>query len=368
MPRIGRAIVCQAQRSRARNGTPVGKLSRVAVRSELLDLGKERAPTGGEYIADYVPVRGDLTNLSYAELPATKRTGRVKPMRVLLDFLRVGAAGALLAATAAGCARGREYELRGQVLAVDESRQEVTIRHEDIRGFMPGMTMPFKVKPGTLVRDRKPGELIRATLVVQDSDAYVRSIVSTGYAPLDGPPPPPRVTFLEAGATIPDATFVDQSGATRTLAAWRGRTLALTFIYTRCPIPDFCPRMDRQFAEVQRAVLTDASWRDTVHLISISFDPSFDTPAVLAAHARALGADPAVWTFLTGTKETITAFGAPLGVTLVPDTSHPQEIVHNLRTAVIDAEGRLVRIFSGSDWTPDELLDAIRKARNAGGR
>lgn len=309
-------------------------------------------------------------HLIHAALPAAERTDRVKLMRVSLDFRRVGAAAALIAATAAGCARGREYELRGQVVAVDEARQEITIRHEDIRGFMPGMTMPFKVRPGTLVRERKPGELIRATLVVQDSDAYVRSIVSTGYAPLDGPPPPPRVPLLEPGAAIPDATFVDQSGATRTLAGWRGRTLALTFIYTRCPVPDFCPRMDRQFGEVQRAILADASLRDAVHLISISFDPDYDTPPVLAAHARRVGADPAVWSFLTGTKDDIMAFGAPLGVTLVPDTSHPQEIVHNLRTAVVNGDGRLVRIFSGSDWTPAELLDEIRKAleaRSAGG-
>ena len=262
-----------------------------------------------------------------------------------------------------GCSRGRQYELRGQVLVVDTERKELTIAHGDIPGFMPGMTMPFKVRPETLLDGRSPGELVRATLVVEDTTAYLTAVVPTGRAPLPaGAPTGPRVALLDPGATVPDATFTDQSGATRTLAGWRGRTVALTFIYTRCPVPDFCPLMDRRFAEVQKLLAADAALAERVHLLSVSFDPAFDTPAVLAAHAQKVGADPSRWTFLTGAKPELERFTATLGVSLIPDASHPAEIVHNLRTAIIDRQGRLVTIFNGNEWTADELLAAIRSS------
>jgi protein SCO1 len=270
----------------------------------------------------------------------------------------VAAWAASLAAT--GCARGRAYELRGQVLAVDEARQELTVRHEDIEGFMPGMTMPFRVRTAKLLRDRKPGELIRATLVVAENDVYLSAIESTGHAPLVATPPPPRVDLLTPGDTIADADFVDERGSRRRLAAWRGQMIALTFIYTRCPVPTFCPLMDRRFAEVQRLVVGDTALRGRVHLVSISFDPAFDTPAVLAAHAKQAGADPAVWSFLTGERSEIEAFGAPLGVSILPPGDSPREIVHNLRTVVVDTDGRLVRIFSGSEWSAVELVNELR--------
>jgi protein SCO1/2 len=224
--------------------------------------------------------------------------------------------GALLIALP-GCSRGREYELRGQVLVVDTARKELTIAHGDIPGFMPGMTMPFKVRSNAL---------------------------------------------LEPGAPVPDATFIDQTGAARTLGTWRGRTLALTFIYTRCPVPDFCPLMDRRFGEVQKLLAADAALGERVHLVSVSFDPAFDTPAILAAHAQKVGAEPARWTFLTGAKPEIERFSAPLGVSLIPDATHPSEIVHNLPTAVVDLQGRLVTIFNGNEWTAGELLAAIRSS------
>jgi protein SCO1 len=270
--------------------------------------------------------------------------------------------GALLIALP-GCSRGREYELRGQVLVVDAARKELTIAHDDIPGFMPGMTMPFKVQSETLLDGRTPGELVRATLVVEDTTAYLTAVVSTGRAPLPaGAPTGPRVALLEPGAPVPDGSFIDQTGAARTLADWRGRTLALTFIYTRCPIPDFCPLMDRRFAEVQELLAADAALGGRVHLASISFDPDFDTPAVLAAHAQKVGADPARWSFLTGARPEIERFSAPLGVSLIPDATHPSEIVHNLRTAVVDRQGRLVTILNGNEWTAGELLAAIRSS------
>ena len=261
---------------------------------------------------------------------------------------------------AAACARVREYELRGQILTVDAARQELTIKHEDIKNFMPGMTMPFKVEDGRSLAERKPGELIRATLVIKEEKGYLKDITSIGHAALTEPPPPPRVDILTPGEPVPDNTLLDIEGRVHTLADWRGKLLAVTFIYTRCPVPDFCPLMDRRFGEVQRLVAGDASLRGRVRLLSITFDPEHDTPAVLAAHAKKAGADPEVWSFLTGERAELETFSARFGVTLVPDKTHPTEIVHNLRTAIIDERGRLIRILNGNEWTAGNVIGAWR--------
>jgi protein SCO1/2 len=268
----------------------------------------------------------------------------------------------LALALAAACGRGREYELRGQILAVDAAQREITIKHEDIKGFMPGMTMPFKVRDTALLEGRVVGDLVRATLVVEGSEGYLKSIERTGHAPLTEPPPRPRVDALNTGDEIPDVALLDDTGATRQLREWRGRTLAVTFIYTRCPLPDFCPRMDRQFADVQQLVTDDAALRGHVQLLSISFDPEYDTPAVLATHAKKVGADPAVWSFLTGEQADIESFAALFGVSVMREGSDPGGVVHNLRTAVIDANGRLVKVMNGMQWAPSELVTELRGA------
>lgn len=276
------------------------------------------------------------------------------------------AAVAVTLALSAACNRGREYELRGQVLAVDAARQEITIKHEDIKGFMPGMTMPFKVRDASLLEGRAPGDLVRATLVVKDSEGYLKAIEGTGHAPLaERPPARPHVDALAAGDEVPDAAFLDDAGATRRLSEWRGRTLAITFIYTRCPLPDFCPLMDRQFSQVQQIVADDAALRGRVHLLSISFDPAFDTPAVLATHAKKVGADPATWSYLTGAEADIESFAAQFGVSIMREGSDPGDVVHNLRTAVVDANGRLVKVISGMQWAPSELAAELRSAVGA---
>lgn len=260
------------------------------------------------------------------------------------------------------CARDREYELRGQVVAVNAERREITVKHEDIRGFMPAMTMPFTIRDERLLRGREPGETIRATLVVGDRDAHLTRIERTGFAPLADPVPPGTVTILMPGDAVPDAVLVDQDGRTRRLADWRGQALAVTFVYTRCPLPNFCPLMDRHFGEVQRAIAGDESLRGRAHLLSVSFDPGHDTPQVLRTHAAKVSADPAHWTFVTARAEELEPFARRFGVTIVREGSTAAEIVHNLRTAVIDPAGRIVTILSGNEWTPPQLVAHLRKA------
>jgi protein SCO1 len=260
---------------------------------------------------------------------------------------------------AASCVRGREYELRGQILAVDSARQEITIKHEDIKGFMPGMTMPFKVSRAALLEGRTPGDLIRATLVVNQSQGVLTAIERTGHAPLTDRPRP-RVDALNPGDEVPDVTLVDETGATRRLSEWRGRALALTFIYTRCPLPDFCPLMDRHFADVQQLVMDDPALRGQVQLLSISFDPSYDAPAILATHMKKVGADPSIWNFMTGDEAEVESLAGALGVSIMREGSDPANVVHNLRTAVIDGRGRLVKTINGIQWEAPELVSDLR--------
>ena len=272
---------------------------------------------------------------------------------------------------AASCSKSRRFELRGQVLAVDPAKKELTIKHEDIRGFMPAMTMPFAVRDERLLQGREAGELITATLVVEENAAYLSDVRRTGIAPLAEMPPPAPVHVMAAGDPVPDAAFIDQSGRARRLSDWRGRVIAVTFIYTRCPLPDFCPLMDRHFRDVQSKIVQDAALRERVRLLSVSFDPEYDTPKILAAHAARLSADPAYWTMLTGARDDVDEFASRFGVSIIRpptrersgETGPNTEIVHNLRTAVIDSQGRLVTILSGNEWQPSELLAHLRNAR-----
>jgi protein SCO1 len=271
----------------------------------------------------------------------------------------------ILSLLPAACSRpGREYELKGQVVAVDQARQEITIKHEDIPHFMPGMTMAFRVRQRRLLEGRVPGDLVKATLVVGTADAYLRTLERTGFTALTEPATPTHVMDLLAqGQAVRDATLLDEHGRRRRLADWRGDVLAVTFMYTRCPLPNFCPLMDRHFKAVQNQIRDDASLRGRVQLLSVSFDPDHDTPAVLAKRAAEVNADPAVWHFMTGSPEEVARFSSQFGISLMREDPRESEIVHNLRTAVIAGDGRLTAILRGNEWTPSELVAELRHAR-----
>lgn len=258
----------------------------------------------------------------------------------------------------------RTFDLKGQILAIDQARQEITVSHADIPGFMPAMTMPYKVRDANLLKGRTPGELIGATLVVEESDAYLQSIRHVGVAALPDERPAARaMDLLGVGEAVRDGELVDPSGARRSLGDWRGQVLAVTFVYTRCPLPNFCPLIDRHFAAVQEQVRSSSDLQGRVHLVSVTLDPDYDTPAVLRRHAGRLKADPAVWSLLTGSREQIETFASQFGVSVVRENAQPSELVHNLRTAVIDGNGRLVTMLSGGEWEPAALIAEIRNAR-----
>ena len=275
----------------------------------------------------------------------------------------------LLCAVVAACGSKsdeRRYTLQGQVLALEPARKQVTLKHEEIKGFMPAMTMPYEVREATALDGLAPGDLINATLVVYSNGAYISGIRKVGTAPLEKPPadpPAPSASsgfeLLKPGEVVPNSRFVDQDARTRHFADFKGSPLAITFIYTRCPLPTFCPLMDRHFASLQKSLAADPAL-SRVHLVTVSFDPLTDTPPVLKAHAKSLNADFKRWTFLTGDRDEVDQFASRFGVSVSRALNDPRDITHNLRTAIIDGDGRLVKVYTGNEWTPEQLLEDLK--------
>ncbi len=264
-----------------------------------------------------------------------------------------------------GCAREapRTYPIHGQILSISspttDGRVEITLQHDDIRGFMPAMTMPYALGNASDAAALATGDVIDATLVVNGSDVHLEKVRKTGHAPLPADAKPVRIMdVLQPGDLVPDDSFIDQTGTTRKLSDWRGHALAVTFVYTRCPLPDFCPAMDRGFSALQKAIKNDPRLSARVHLVTVSFDPARDTPAVIRRHAEATGADPALWSYGTGDESAIAHLTSRFGVSTI--AGEADTITHNLRTAIVDPDGRLVTIYSGNDWTPDHLLNDLR--------
>jgi protein SCO1/2 len=271
---------------------------------------------------------------------------------------------ALIALTATACRpKPKAYALHGQLIAITPDRRVLTIKHDDIQGFMPAMTMPYELTDPSIAKDLTPGDILDATLLVFESGVPKLSrITRTGHSAIEENAPKPLTGILQPGDVVPDNALKDLHGATRRLSDWRHQAVAVTFIYTRCPMPDFCPLMDRQFADVQRRLLADPQLEKTARLISISFDPEHDTPAVMAEHAQRIKADPRVWTLLTGAPPDIAAVASAFGVSVIHDKTTPAVLTHNLRTAVIDTTGHLKKIYNGQEWTPEMLITDLRDA------
>ena len=270
-----------------------------------------------------------------------------------------------LLATVAACRSGpppREFEIVGQIQAIAPERGEVTVKHEDIKGFMPGMTMAFKAGPD-VISGKKPGDLVTGTLVVEEVRAYISTLAVTGHRALDAAAPLPAdgSAIIQPGDPVKDAALLDQDGQARRFSGWRGHRLALTFVYTRCPLPQFCPLMNQHFRTVQATLAKTPALAD-VRLLTMTLDPGYDTPQVLKPFATGAGADPARWTFLTAEPAAAADFMAQFGIFTEPNPANPADITHNLRTAIIGADGRLAAVHTGNRWTPDQLVADLTAA------
>jgi len=272
---------------------------------------------------------------------------------------------AIVGAGCSGTRDARTYQLTGQVLAVGTETNEILVKHDDIPGFMPAMTMPYTVRDPALIKDRVPGDLIKATLVVEVNAAYLRNISKIGSAPIPDDvrttiPAAAGIELLRPGHVVPDTPLVNQDDTPITLRDFAGSATAITFIYTRCPLPEYCTLMDRRFAEVQQLAAGDPALAGKVRLLSVSFDPAFDRGAVLRKHAAMLKADPEVWTFATAEEAVVDRFAARFGVNVIREKDGT--ITHSLRTAVIDSSGRVTAIFDNNAWTAGELVRELKAA------
>ncbi len=249
----------------------------------------------------------------------------------------------------------QEFTVKGVVKSLEADHTSVHIAHEDVPGFMPAMTMPFHVQEPSVLAGIAPGDAVRFRLVVTADDSWIENVEKIGSAPGQGVPAEAPAALVN-GAPVPDFGFVDQHGQPRRLRDFRGQAVVLTFIYTRCPLPNFCPLMTKNFQELQARFSKEFPGK--AHLLSVTLDPDFDTPQVLKNYAAASQADLAMWTFATGTREQMDFVTELFGV--YRETANGL-INHDLRTALISPEGKLVHVWRSNVWTPFEIQRMLRE-------
>jgi protein SCO1 len=261
---------------------------------------------------------------------------------------------AFVLVTAAACAK--HYSSTGLVLKVDQPGSIATISHDAFPGFMDAMAMPFDLKGGARRVALTAGDRVRLRLSVKGGRSWVDRLEVVSAAPVDAGLEQTPVThvLVPVGSPLPDFELTDQSGAPVALSVLKGKVVAVTFIYSRCPLPDYCPRMVENFRAV-RARFADRMDRDLV-LLTISFDPQYDTPQVLAQYAAAMRAGGPGWHFLTGDPAKIERVCNAFGIQYFPDEGL---ITHSLQTAIIDRAGRLAATVEGKEFTPRQLGDLI---------
>ncbi len=250
----------------------------------------------------------------------------------------------------------KRYPLEGRVVAVDAAQQQLTIAHHDVPGLMKGMTMPFVVDSNDtwVFQAIAPGDQIHATLVLgRDARLEDISFSKVSDSSVDGTS---QLHIPEPAQQVPDFTLINQDGHKISLNQFRGEPVLLTFIYTHCPFPDYCLRMSSNFAKVLRQLQQNPAVFDHAQLLSISIDPENDTPAVLRAYGQSYvgRTDPkfAHWQFASGTVEQVRAVADFFGLAY---NQKDGQIVHGLQTILIGKDGKVLKVYSGNDWKPEDV-------------
>jgi protein SCO1/2 len=259
----------------------------------------------------------------------------------------------------------KRYHLVGKVVSIDKDQASVMVDGREIVGFMAAMTMPYSVRDTRLLAPLNPGDEITADVVVDDNGAYIENIVVTKKGDGNGPtgtsyPPKP-------GDKVPDFALINQDGKKIHLSSYQGTVLLVTFIYTRCPYPDFCPLVSRNFSKIYASLKKDPSLGPKVRLLSVSFDPEHDTPQVLRKYAETFdqttGGDPFDrWQFAVIPKKDLVSVANFFG--LYYDLGGDGQIAHSLSTTVIGPDGKVYKWYQDNDWKPDDLIaDAAQAAQ-----
>lgn len=268
----------------------------------------------------------------------------------------------------ANSASAKRYPLKGKVVSVDKAAKKATVDHEKIEGFMDSMTMDFPVHADWVWEDLTPGSDIRAELVVDHAAKEPYWLENIGIVAVPNPnqsPLPVNENFAQIGRETPDFSLVNQDGRKISLWDYRGKALAITFIYAQCPLPEFCIKMSRNFSDLANQLNTDAELKDKIRLLSISFDPERDTPEKLRSYGIGYlgkGAEPdfTVWQLAVGQDAEVRKMADFFGLRYEADQNDKTQFNHSLRTAVIAPDGKVAKIFAGNEWSPGELLRELQ--------
>ncbi|HVU08257.1 MAG TPA: SCO family protein [Verrucomicrobiae bacterium] len=258
----------------------------------------------------------------------------------------------------------KTYDVHGIMRQIAPDRRSATIQHDAIAGYMPGMTMDFNVRDTNELNGLSAGDEITFRLMVTETNSWIENVHFVAHQI-------EKVTNnevlihvasdeLEQGDVLPDYELMAESGKRIHFSDFHGKALAFTFFFTRCPLPDYCPRMNRNFEEAREMLLADTNAPANWQLLSISFDPEFDSPEVLANYAglyRGTNADH--WLFAAASTNTLAQLAPRVDLMVMRQSA---TISHNMRTVVLDPNGKIFCQFDGNAWTPEQLADAIKKA------
>lgn len=255
----------------------------------------------------------------------------------------------------------KRYELTGKVESVDKVQRVVTVAHDDVKDFMPAMTMPFTLRDEWAYEVLVPGDQISATLIVDGPKVWLQDVVITKESTNIGGTGSEQVVEAKPGEEVPNFGLVNQDGKAIKLHDYRGKVLLLTFIYTRCPIPEYCTLMSDNFARIEQELQKQPEAYQRTHLLSVTIDPEYDTPAVLrsygAAHTGKYSDEKfAHWEFAGGTKDQVKGMAQYFGLRYFQDKD---QIVHGLRTVIITADGKVQKTYRENQWKPEEVLQDL---------
>jgi protein SCO1/2 len=255
----------------------------------------------------------------------------------------------------------KNYQLKGIVVSSDATKGVVEVDSKAIPGLMGAMTMPYKLAQPGVAGELHPGDHITARLRVADSGSVIDQIDVTAQAKPDYKPSK-TYNVPTNGEAVPDFKFLNQNGKTIAVDQFRGKALLVTFIYTRCPLPDYCIRMSRNFATIQKQLAADPQLSNKTHLLSISFDPAYDTPHVLHSYGTAYAGNTAFshWDFAAPPPAELDAVEQFFDVGVSSGSNNT--LTHSLSTAVITPEGKIFRWYPNNDWTPSAVLDDVKQA------
>ncbi len=253
------------------------------------------------------------------------------------------------------------FPLRGEVVGIDTAAMRIMVDHEEIPDYMMAMTMPFKIKNKELLNGLQVGDTIQGVLAVSRTESWLETFSVAGK----GSAPDPQLVegalmakVIKEGDALGGFLLTDQDGKKVRFEDFRGKALAITFIYSRCPLPDFCILMSNNFGKIQKQLSRESALNNKWHLMTISFDPAFDTPSVLKDYGKSYGADFATWTFVTDSMSTIYRLADGFGLTLADDDGL---IAHNLRTILVNADGKIETIINGNEWKAEEVAEKMKQ-------